>query len=79
MVFYGALLLVTPVFSGLARGRLPIEISTRGAKFAEEADQSTELTRAAVEKLENATTRLAQEQVKANAEIQRLKKGCDSR
>lgn len=33
--FYGLLLLVTPVYAGLAAGRLPIEISTRGAKFAE--------------------------------------------
>jgi len=79
MFFYGALLLVTPAFSGLARGRLPIEISTRGAKFAEEADQSAALNRAAIEKLEKATKRLAQEQVTANAEIQRLKKGRDSR
>jgi hypothetical protein len=32
LVFYGCLLLLTPAFSGLIRGRLPIEISTRGAK-----------------------------------------------
>jgi len=37
------LLLITPTFSALLNGRLPIEISTRGAKFAEDAGQSTEL------------------------------------
>jgi len=42
-VFYGCLLLVTPAYSGLAMGRLPIEISTRGAKFAEGTDRSTEV------------------------------------
>jgi hypothetical protein len=31
MVFYGDLWLVTPAFLGLIRGRLPTEISTRGA------------------------------------------------
>jgi hypothetical protein len=38
-VFYGCLLLVTPAYSGVVAGRLPIEISTRGAKFAAEATQ----------------------------------------
>src|SRR3954462_9041465 len=40
LVFYGCLLLVTPAFSGFLRGRLPIEIPTRGAKFAAEADET---------------------------------------
>jgi hypothetical protein len=40
LVFYGGLLLITPAFSGLIRGRLPTEISARGAKFSEEADRS---------------------------------------
>ena len=31
LAFYGGLLLITPAFSGLVRGRLPIEISARGA------------------------------------------------
>lgn len=42
LAFYACLLLITPAFSGLIRGRLPIEISTRGARFAEEADHSDE-------------------------------------
>jgi len=37
LIFYGWLLLLTPAFSGLIRGRLPIEISTRGANAHREA------------------------------------------
>jgi hypothetical protein len=43
--------LITPAFSGLIRGQLPIEISTRGAKFADEADRSTLANEAAIDKL----------------------------
>lgn len=74
-VFYGDLLLATPAFSGLIRGRLPIEISTRGAKFAEETDQSAELTRVAIGNLEQTTRRLTQELGKTNAQIEHLKEG----
>jgi hypothetical protein len=79
IVFYGDLLLVTPAFLGLIRGRLPIGISTRGAKFAEEADQSAVVAKAAIKDLEQTTKRLAQEQATANAQIERLKKERDSR
>jgi hypothetical protein len=71
-VFYGALLLVTPAFSGLAQGRLPIEISTRGAKFAEESNQSAEIAKAAIESLEQVTEALDEELAGANFEIKRL-------
>lgn len=52
LFFYGALLLITPAFSGLVRGRLPIEISTRGAKFAEETGLTSERHESAIEELE---------------------------
>jgi hypothetical protein len=39
LVFYGSLLLLTPAFAGVFRGRLPTEISTRGAKYEEEVKQ----------------------------------------
>ncbi|MGN6257674.1 MAG: hypothetical protein ACTHN3_07990 [Solirubrobacterales bacterium] len=71
-VFYGALLLVTPAFSGLARGRLPIEISTRGAKFAEKSDQSAEIAKGEIEKLEQTTKALGHGLADANLEIKRL-------
>jgi hypothetical protein len=73
LVFYGGLLLITPAFSGLARGRLPIEISARGAKFAEDADDSAETTRAALKELEQAATHFTDELARADIEINLLK------
>lgn len=72
-VFYGTLLLVTPAFSGLTRGRLPIEISTRGAKFAEEADQSATLNEEKIEDLERVTDDLTEGLRITKFEIERLK------
>lgn len=73
MFFYGTLLLVTPIFAGLTRGRLPIEISTRGAKFAEDADRSTARNEAAINELEQTVHGLADELFEASLEITRLK------
>lgn len=48
LLFYGGLVVLTPVFRGVILGRLPIEISARGAKFAEEVDESIGATQALV-------------------------------
>ena len=73
LAFYGCLLLITPAFAGLIRGRLPIEISTRGARFAEEADRSERLTEAKIDGLELATDALAEGLSAAHAEINQLR------
>lgn len=73
LVFYGGLLLVTPAFSGLIRGRLPTEISTRGARFAEETDQAAKLNEKKIEDLEQVIEVLAERLGIADAEIRRLK------
>lgn len=73
LAFYSCLLLITPAFSGLVRGRLPVEISTRGAKFAEEADQSAELTDTKIKGLEKTTDALAERLADAHAEIEQLR------
>jgi hypothetical protein len=73
LVFYGCLLLITPAFAGLAQGRLPIEVSTRGARFAEEADRSEELAEAKFEELERTTRALTEGLTAANLEIKRLR------
>lgn len=75
MVFYGALLLITPTFSALVRGRLPVEISTRGAKFAEEADQAAERNEATLKELQRSLKNLSDELTEADIEIARLKEG----
>lgn len=73
LVFYGELLLVTPAFSGLIWGRLPTEISTRGAKFGEGTDQSASTNGTAVKELEEATHELIEGLDIANFEIKQLK------
>jgi hypothetical protein len=78
LVFYGELLLVTPVFSGLAHSRLPIEISTRGAKFAEWADQSAAQDEAAIMHLEGITKQLTGELDDAKIHIDTLKELAES-
>jgi len=71
LVFYGWLLLVTPAFSGLVRGRLPTEISTRGAKFAEE---SAALNEQRLEELSRTTKAHTEALVTIDLEIERLKR-----
>lgn len=73
LVFYGSLLLVTPAFSGLVRGRLPIEISTRGAKFADETEESALRNKAAIEAVERRVEKLTERLTLAKGEINQLK------
>jgi hypothetical protein len=75
LVFYGCPALVTPAFSALTSGQLPIEISTRGAKFAERAEQSTERELAIHQDLEEATNRLGEELAMTLIENDRLRQG----
>jgi hypothetical protein len=72
LVFYGVLLFVTPAFSGLLHGRLPIEISMRGARFAGETDESIEAAREAINNLEEITDELAQGLSAANLQIKQM-------
>lgn len=71
-VFYGGLLLITPAYSGLVGGRLPVEISARGARFVEEASESVEATKAAIEALERRNLRMSDDLFAANLEVKRL-------
>jgi len=72
-VFYGCLLMVTPAYSGLAAGRLPIEISTQGAKFAAETDWTAERDETAIKELEQTTDRLWEQLERALVEIGQLR------
>lgn len=72
LVFYGDLLLATPVFSGLIWGRLPTEISMRGAKFPEGTDRSVDTSQATIKELEQTTHGLTERLDIANFEIKRL-------
>lgn len=66
--------MVTPAFSGLVRGRLPTEISARGAKFTEE---SAALKEAKIEKLERTTGDLAEGLATITIEFERLQKATE--
>lgn len=72
LVFYGCLLLITPAFSGLISGRLPVEISTRGAKFTEGAGRYAALDEATIKNLEETTAGLDQALAKVQIEIGEL-------
>ena len=74
LAFYACLLLITPAFSGLIRGRLPIEISTRGAKFAEETNRATAMDEATLGKMEETIGDLTQAIANAQIEIRQLNK-----
>ncbi|HEX6455229.1 MAG TPA: hypothetical protein VF009_01775 [Solirubrobacterales bacterium] len=78
LVFYGDLLLVTPAFLGLARVRLPVEISTRGAKFADETQESSLRNKEAIESVERRVEKLTERLTLAKGEINQLK-GDDNR
>jgi hypothetical protein len=52
LVFYGGLLIATPAYRGLIGGRLPTEISARGAKFAEDTADSIEDTQKLAQELD---------------------------
>jgi hypothetical protein len=69
VTFYGCLLLATPAYSGLAMGRLPVEISTRGARFAEEAEQTAVQDEAAIKNLEQGLAQLKTDLSKAKVDI----------
>lgn len=74
-VFYGCLLLATPAYSGLVIGRLPTEISTRGAKFAGEADQTVERDEATIRRLERDIAALDAGLSDAQTDIDILRRG----
>lgn len=60
-VFYGALLVLTPAIAGLVRGRLPVEISARGARFADSADEALEALEKTTTDLEKSTRLIAED------------------
>lgn len=71
--FYGCLLLVTPAYSGVVAGRLPIEISTRGARFAAEAVQTAKRDEENISELRLNVSQVVDGLTEAMIEIDRLK------
>jgi hypothetical protein len=71
-IVYGGLLLLTPLFYGLLQGRLPIEISHRGARWQEAANETIDGLSASVRTLQQDSTDLRVRLVQQQLEIQRL-------
>jgi hypothetical protein len=80
LVFYGSLLLLTPAFAGVIRGRLPTEISARGAKFelAEQVDQPIAETQETLKKLEGSHNNLRDEFALTKAALQKSSGGAQA-
>ena len=72
LAFYGGLLLITPVFSGLVMDACRSKSRRRGAKFAEEADQSSERAEAAIRNLEETVEGLSEDLATALFKIEKL-------
>lgn len=49
---YGGLLLLTPFFQGVVHGRLPIELSHRGAKWQAQPDKALDLAEEKIARIE---------------------------
>lgn len=77
VVFYGGLLILTPAYRGLALGRLPIEISAKGAKFAEDAADSIEETQKLVDESRTAIRELQSNLVRSRLNIDQLANAAD--
>lgn len=75
LTFYGGLLLLTPLFYGLIRGKLPIEVSARGAKFSEAADEALGKAEAAIERLQTDSTALRADLVELQLQMKQRQGG----
>jgi|tagenome__1003787_1003787.scaffolds.fasta_scaffold20942560_2 hypothetical protein len=73
LAFYAGLLVVTPLFQGIWRGRLPTEISARGAKYdPEEVAASLKSTQERIDKLDKTLGTDVGALISTKAELQKL-------
>lgn len=78
LIFYGALLVLTPTFWGLIRGQLPTEITSKGAKFgAEDLNEVAAETQEVTEKHDELITEVKAGLLVANGRIKQLEEGPD--
>jgi hypothetical protein len=75
--FYGGLLVLLPAYRGIINGKLPIEISARGTKFAEEVDRTILEAQEAVNELEKTTEGLKIQMGRARLNIDQIASEAD--
>jgi hypothetical protein len=71
-VFFGGLLLLTPAFVGIIRGRLPMEMSLRGWKFGEEAVATDKVMQESIRKIETRLDIVEPDLTRATLRIKQL-------
>jgi hypothetical protein len=69
LAFYGALLALVPLVHAIAGGELPIELSTRGARFAEgAAEESLAANRELLERVRSVEVDLAAQETRSEVD-----------
>jgi hypothetical protein len=72
--FFGGLLVATPLLQGVINGRLPTEITARGAKYdPEEVSEGLGALEDRINALEDALTKTGGEAIALRAEVEELK------
>ena len=71
LLSFGGLLLLTPLYYGLLRGKLPIEVSARGARYAEATEEAIGTLDTAIERLQEDVKSLRGDLVKAQLQQQK--------
>ena len=79
MVLYGGLLVLTPVFYGVLLGRLPTEISHRGARWSEVADEALGTFENAINSLQIDSSDLRAKLVQQELRLDRPVRGTSGR
>jgi hypothetical protein len=72
LLFYGGLIVLTPVFRGAVLGKLPIEISARGAKFAEDVDETIGTTQQLMAKQQERLEAMEKSMLRARLNIDQI-------
>lgn len=74
LLLYAGLLILTPLFQGVIKGRLPTEISARGAKFdPEDVAAALRDAQTRIEEVESTVKTSGAEILRLRSELQRLK------
>jgi hypothetical protein len=74
--FYGMLLVLVPLVRAIGGGELPIELTARGARFAETVvEESVATNQEIVERLESLEEAMADQEVEAEVRVRRANDG----
>jgi len=79
LLFYAGLLILTPLFQGVIKGRLPTEISARGAKFdPEDVAAALRDAQTRIAEVESVARRPAERLIRPQTQAQRGIRGAEA-